>query len=236
MSNTKPVNGSLVEVLDLITAPTVEIATNGLPVRCTEIEFTTTASTALTNDTPFLNTLRTPQHSSSGIGSILLSAFVACIFNSTVQCTQSWFVSVLFASTATVAAISPMVTNCVFIGGGSLRPLYVVGPGRVSFQGFTIQGRKLIVGSTSNVTFSATSATVDATSASTSLGIFDSTEAGIEVFGGAQVYLGKIYGSGNTTYGMIVKNGGTVRISGTPYITGTSGYVQVEARRPPSRR
>ncbi len=222
LNTAKPADNVRIEVLDLITAPTIDIVTNGLGVNARYFKFTSTA----TGDVVVLNPLRAQQSFRSGVdGVILNSAFTACEFSGTVHGYQSWFIACLFSLSATAATITAGTGSVAsFNGGGSLRPIIVWNPGAVNFQGFVIQGAKLVIGATSASTqVQGAPAAVGALTGSTPLGVFDSPTDGVVVTSGASLAVNTLYGSGNAAYGCRVENGGMMRAIGTPTITGAGG-------------
>ncbi len=223
LNNAKPVNNTRIEVLDLVTAPTMDIVTNGLGVSAQYLKFTST----VTGDAPALNPLRgEPSRRAGTGGDILHSTFTACEFSTSVQGYQSYFIACIFSASASGVAILPCNNViCMFNGGGSLRPLHVANNGTLIFQGFIVQGAKLTFGATSTSTQTPGSfVSAEACSITAPLGVFDSPTDGIVVTSGANLSVFDLYGSGNTAYGVRVENGATLRIFGPlPTITGAAG-------------
>ncbi len=219
LNTTKPVDNTRIEVLELIAAPTINIVTNGLGVTARYLRFTSTA----TGDVLVINPLRSLQSFRNGVGLILNSTFTACDFSQSVHGYTSWYLGCIFSQSASGVSIIPCTgTSAIFSGGGSLRPLYVWNAGTAQFQGFMIQGAKLVVGGTTSANSQGASATVGAYTGSKPLGVFDSPTEGVWVTNCGSFGVNVLYGSGNTTYGVRIDNGGAMRVLGTPTITGTT--------------
>lgn len=224
LSTTKPVNGTRIEVIELVTAPTIGIVTNGLSVTARNFKFTSTA----TGDALIINPLRSLTTSRTGAGGVILqSTLTACEISQSVQGAQTWFIACVFTASSSAVTIVPQSgSTCTFNGGGSLRPINIWNPGIVQFQGFMVQGGRIAVGGLATSTNSPGTGAV--VMVSSSLGVFDSpaNTDGIVVTNGAAFHVSSsatLYGSGNGNYGMRVENGGFVRLPMTPTITGGSG-------------
>ncbi len=213
LNNNLPANNTRIEVIELIAAPTIDVVTNGLPIRAQYLRFTSTA----VGDSLVINPLRS-QHAFS---TVLLSAYTACEFSQSVQSFQGWIIGCVFSQSATgvsIIASSGATTN--FNGGGSLRPLYIWNMGSVQLQGFTIQGAMLSVGASDLVDIQGALSTSGAFTGSKPLGVFDSPTDGVWVTNGSSFGVNNLYGSGNAGYGLRIDNGAMMRVTGTPTITG----------------
>lgn len=225
LNNTKPTNGTRVDVLDLVTAPTVDIVTNGLPVSVRYFRFTDTT----TAGAPCVNPLRMQQPSRFLTGPVLLSTFTACDFTNSVHGYQTWFIGCILSPAASAMTVLPAGGACIFLGGGSLRSLHLFNPGIVQFQGFIIQGGKLTVGAQhTSVSTPGTLAAAGAFTGSAPLGVFDSAGDAVLVTGGASLGINNLFGSGSAGYGVRVQSGGSMRVTGSPTITGTLGDLQLD--------
>lgn len=132
----------------------------------------------------------------------------------------SWYSS--SGSTAAIYALkrSPSIVGCLSFriclmngGGGAYTYLYKTG--------LMMQGARLLVNGVASLT--------------ADISVFDATGAGVSIGNGGLVYgASKIYGSGNTTYGLDLASGGRL-ISSIPAnltITGTSGDVSFAGASP----
>lgn len=219
LSNALPANGSLVEVLDLVTTPTAQIYAFGLPVRVEYLKFTSVS----TGDVPFVATFL-PLVGLSG--TVLQGAFSACEFAQSIGANPggvTWVLGCLFGAGG-ASSIIAMGGSMSFIGGGSLRSLFTNVPGKVRFQGFTFQGGGLVVGGTSaGTSSSAGPVCVEALSATTGLGIFDAPGDAITVMNDSSLSVASPYGSGSAGRGLVTMLGGFTRVTGNPTITGATG-------------
>ncbi len=228
LSNTKPTNGALVEVIDLPTVPTVDIVTlGGLPVEVQGCDIL--GGNTNPGDVPIINPLRSQQGVRTGVGTILLSSFNGCIFRSAFHGSQTWFLGCLVASGSGINILPMNGSTASFIGGGSLQNINLTAPGVIALQGFTLQGAQLTIGA---FNFSANTAgvgvAVNGLTGSLPICVYDSPGDGVYVRNGAQFNVSTLWGSGNTGYGVQVDNGGFMRATGTPIITGTAGDVRLD--------
>lgn len=221
LSNSKPANGSTVEVLTLVTVPTVKLVGMSLPIEVRY--FKITSSSFL--DAPFVTSLNTVTGNTSGIGS-QFGSFFACDLGTYVVGNAHLYCIGCLWSTSTTIYVSGGKFNG--IGGGVIGGLGFSASGTAALQAFMVQGGKLLVGS--SILQSGDNVLVYFNSASLPVGVFDSPSDGIEVSGvGSRLALGTTFGSGNTGYGVKVLGGGRVLSTGTPTITGASGDVNLSA-------
>ena len=210
----KPANNTPIEVIELVAVPTVDIVTNGLPVTARYLRFTSVEI----GQEPVINTLRALQ---AFVSSVLFASYTACEFSQSVQSYLGWIIGCIFSQSADgVSIISCSGGTTSVSGGGSLRPIYVWNVGAVNFQGFTIQGAMLSIGATNVVDMQGSSGAVGGFTGSKPIGVFDSPTDGVWVTNGASFGINTLYGSGNAGYGVRVDNGGMMRATGTPTITG----------------
>ena len=221
-SNTKPANDSVIEVLDLVTCPTVQITTDCLPVQLRYFAFTSTGDvrsapvvlTALAFDTA----ITTP----STIGT-----WFGCEFRGYAAASGAASQRLMGCYLNGAGVVYPGAGRLAIIGGGTTVNLLMFTPGSVAFQGFVAEGAKIQVGAAAVQSGGALTVEVGS---SVCLGVFGATGHGIEVLGGgAQMRASTVFGSGNTGYGVKASAGGKVFFSGTPTITGTSGDVNLSA-------
>ncbi len=229
LDNTKPVNGAIVEVLELITCPTAQIFALGVP---TQIRYMSTTATDSASVPIIVHGLAIDCLSTSPA---VFGSWFGCRFGSLLASSpgsRSYAFACLFAAATTI--IYPMGGRLALIGGGSTTPMQHTTIGTVAFQGFVFDGGKLQVGSSAIQT---PAVTAESTSSSLPLGVFGSTGDGVAVSGGAQLRASTLFGTGNAGYGVSVATGGGAFFQNTPTITGANDLAinaAVSAVPPPS--
>lgn len=209
LSNTKPANGTQLDVVDITTVDTIQIAAfGGLALSIYYLKSTSTSfvdAVSVNND----NTV-------NGV------FFFACEFAGYwTSSSSSYAVACLLSGSGVGYFYEPML----FIGGGSKRTFELVDGGRAGFQGFVVNGGAGFKTS-SNTSGPNLSSSASIWGGSAGLGVFNSSAAGVAVYSGGFVNGTAIYGASNTTYGMIVDFGGHVQVTTAPTVTGTSGDLQ----------
>ena len=231
---TAPSTNTLVEILTLVTAPTVQIQSDGFLVRVELLQFTNTT----VEGTPYVSTLLADEAVGETVSPAVYTSywgFLACIFQGNVSSGPGdgtyYLACLLTSSTPTVAArINPQGGSINFRGGGARRNLVNWwNPGRTTFTGFIQDGGSLQFGSSNT----AAPITCEVLSPTYPIGIFNSPANGLTLRGHSVIMrVSNIFGTGNTTYGLLAEYGATFSVFAggiTPTITGNTSDLSLNS-------
>jgi hypothetical protein len=215
--NTKPVDGSVVEVLSLPSVTTVLIYTSGVAVRVKYLRLTSTSSA---NGYPTIDT------GTLVYGSSTTPHWTGCHFADNVvgSLPVTLFSGCLFTKASTLSFITTGAMN--FFGGGSTSAISNAGYlSTLYFSGFGVEA------GTAACAFSAGGQVSD--SATAPLGVFTTNVTALSLSGAGTVFAsgGATYGasSGAGGAGVTITNGARLSIaSGTPSITGATNDFTVD--------
>lgn len=215
LNATKPVNNTALEVLQLTTAPCMQVVTRGVITHAQYLKFTSTA----TNDQTFID-----WHGQIGTISGNSGTFFACEFGGSLSALMGDFIlSCLFTGSGAIRVDGGAVA---ISGGGHKRNLLHAKTGLIMFDGHIFQGARLSVGISADFTSGARVEVYYIRG----LGVFDCTGgSAIALVGDASLGARILYGTnpGNGAYGLEVSQGAQVQIhpSGTPTITGQTNAI-----------
>ena len=208
--HTLPADGTAIEVLEIVTAPTVGIDAVDLPLFIRTLKFTST-------DFP-----SAPWASSSSTRGVY---FAACEFASYIHAPTPIY---LFGCYLTGSGAMVPISIIRLVGGGSRnRTIFLSSPGTLYFEGFIVYGGAGVT--IGNAGGYSDLARITAGGTSLGLGIFAATSTALTVGSMAYASFQSLYGSGNTGWGLVASNGAQVYLASTPTITGGSGDLQVNA-------
>ncbi len=207
---TPPANGTDIEVLDLVTAPTIGIDAVDLPLFVRTLKFTSTDFPSA----PWISSTNTRG-----------GYFTACEFTSSLHAPTPIYLIGCYLTGS--GAIAPDII-ARFMGGGSRnRAIFHSSSSTLSFQGFIVYGGSgVTIGNPGGY---GELARISTGGSSLGLGIFAATSNAITIGSMAFASFQSLFGSGNTGYGLVASNGAQVYCVATPTITGGSGDLQVNA-------
>ncbi len=209
-ANTKPVDGTDVEVLNLPTVDIVRIFTDGVPVQVKYLEMTSTSST---DGTSIID---------AGVSAYAPTYFhwFGCHFNNNVQLSMpsTWYMGCLFDRVASGTTFTGVGHVASFFGGGSIGGLACTSFAMLDFTGFLVEGGGV------GTVFTGRGVTVS-DSATYPLGVFATTASAITLQQGATFRsggqgAGATYGSTSGATGIAITTGARFSCTGTPTITG----------------